>query len=79
MSYTGNSDLSFIAKSNLVSKKNNKKGKVWDIPENLYSPIKQDAIMLLSGKRKKSAKIFLDYLASDLIKQKIKGFGYFLE
>ena len=35
--------------------------------------------MLLSGKKKKGAFKFLQFLVSDNIKKKIRGFGYIVE
>jgi len=74
MSFFGNLDLAFVSKSDVLSK--NKKGKVWDIPQKLYSPIKQDAILLMNGKNNDNAKLFLKFLSTDLIKLKIKDLGY---
>ena len=56
-----------------------KKGKIWNIPQNLYSPINQDVIMLLSGKKKSGAFKFLEFLISDNIKKKIRDFGYIVK
>ena len=56
MNYFGNLDIGFIAKSDFIIK--NKKGKVWDIPQNLYSPIKQDAILLKMERKIKGKNIF---------------------
>ena len=79
MGYFGNLDLAFVAKSDVILKKNNLKGKVWDIPRELYSVIKQDAIMLMPGKKKNGVKEFLNFLSSDYIKIKIRDFGYIIE
>ena len=76
MGYFGNLDLAFVAKSDVIIKNHNQKGKVWDISQDLYSPIKQDAIMLISGIKKKGAKAFLNFLSSDIIKKKIRNLGY---
>ena len=74
MNYYGNLDIGFIAKSDFIIK--NKKGKVWDIPQNLYSPIKQDAILLKNGEKKSGARIFLKFLSSDSVKDKLTSLGY---
>ena len=74
MNYFGNLDIGFIAKSDFIIK--NKKGKVWDIPQNLYSPIKQDAILLKNGEKKSKARIFLNFLSSDRVKDKLISLGY---
>ena len=74
MNYYGNLDIGFIAKSDFIIK--NKKGKVWDIPQNLYSPVKQDAILLKYGEKKSEAKIFLKFLSSKRVKDKLISLGY---
>ena len=74
MNFYGNLDIGFISKSDFIIK--NKKGKVWDIPQNLYSPIKQDAILLKNGEKKSEARIFLKFLSSDRVKDKLTSLGY---
>ena len=74
MSYFGNLDLGFVSKSDFIVK--NEKGKAWEIPQNLYSPIKQDVILLKNGKYKEKAKEFLRFLSSKNTRVKLKKFGY---
>ena len=74
MNYFGNLDIGFIAKSDFIIK--NKKGKVWNIPQNLYSPIKQDAILLKNGEKKPKARMFLKFLSSERVKDKLISLGY---
>ena len=74
---TYNLDLGFISKSDFLS--NNKKGKIWEIPHNLYSPIKQDAILLENGKKKNNAILFLNFLSSKNTKERLKKFGYIFD
>ena len=74
MNYYGNLDVGFIAKSDFIIK--NKKGKVWDIPQEFYSPINQDAILLEYGEKKPEAKIFLKFLSSKKVRDKLSSFGY---
>ena len=74
MNYYGNLDIGFIAKSDFIIK--NKKGKVWDIPQKLYSPIKQDAILLKNGEKKLEAGIFLKFLSSKSVKDRLISLGY---
>ena len=76
MSYLGNLDLAFVSNSDIKSKKNNKKGIIWEISQDFYSPINQDAILLLPGNKKKGAKDFMHFLKSDFIKKKIRDYGY---
>ena len=74
MSFFGNLDLGFVSKADFLS--NNKKGKIWEIPQNLYSPIKQDAILLKNGEKKNNAILFLKFLSSERTKEDLKRFGY---
>ena len=74
MSFFGNLDLGFVSKADFLS--NNEKGKIWEIPQNLYSPIKQDAILLKNGEKKNNAIFFLKFLSSERTKEDLKRFGY---
>ena len=73
-SYAGPLLKKEITAINLVIK--NKKGKVWDIPQNLYSPIKQDVILLKDGEKKSEARLFLKFLSSRYVKEKLNTLGY---
>ena len=79
MGFFGNLDLAFVAKSDVIIKNNEQKGQAWDISQELYSPIKQDAIMLISGMKKNGVKDFLNFLTSDYIKNKIRNLGYIVD
>ena len=77
MNYFGNLDIGFISKADFIS--NNKRGKIWDIPNGLYSSIKQDAILLKNGQGKDSAIQFLKFISSKKTKEDLKKFGYFFD
>jgi len=77
MNYFGNLDIGFISNADFVS--HNQKGKIWNIPKNLYSPIKQDAVLLKNGERKSSAVLFLKFLTSKKTKEDLKRFGYYVD
>ena len=79
MGFFGNLDLAFVAKSDVIIKNNEQKSQAWDIAQELYSPIKQDAIMLISGMKKKGVKDFMNFLTSDYIKNKIRNLGYIVD
>ena len=76
MNYFGNLDIGFISNADFVS--HNQKGKIWNIPKKLYSPIKQDAVLLKNGERKSSAVLFLKFLTSKKTKEDLKRFGYYV-
>ena len=49
---------------------------MWDIPQDFYSPINQDAILLKYGEKKPEAKIFLKFLSSNKVRDKLISLGY---
>ena len=46
------------------------------IPQDLYSPLYQDVILLKTGDSSAAAKALLDYLRSDAALAVIKDYGY---
>jgi molybdate transport system substrate-binding protein len=51
-------------------------GSAWIVPQKLYSPIRQDAIILAKGKDKPAAEALMKYLKGDKAKAVIKSYGY---
>jgi molybdate transport system substrate-binding protein len=76
---TGNAELGFVALASVLSKRNGRAGSRWDVPEDLYSPIRQDAVLLRHGEENAAAVGFLAYLRSDEARLTIVSFGYGLE
>lgn len=73
---TGNADLGFVALSQIMDKGHINEGSSWIIPSNLYSPIRQDAVLLKNAKNSVGARALLDYLHSDSAQTIIRGYGY---
>ena len=73
---TGNAELGFVALSQLI---NTQSGSRWMVPQNLYSEIRQDAILLKSGEQNEAAKAFLDFLKSPDARSIITKFGYVID
>ncbi|HET8707133.1 MAG TPA: molybdate ABC transporter substrate-binding protein, partial [Pseudomonadales bacterium] len=73
---TGNAELGFVALSQVAKDGKISEGSGWIVDPNLYSPIKQDAILLSKGKGHKAAESFLFYLQSVKTKAAIHTFGY---
>lgn len=69
---SGSADLGFVALS-YVNQTNNE---YWKIPEELYTPLKQQMVILKNSKKKKTAKRFLAFIKRKKIKQMIKNQGY---
>ena len=72
---SGNAQLGFVALSQVL-KDGKTEGSAWVVPAKLYSPIRQDAVMLARGKGKPAAEALLQYLKTDKARTIIKSFGY---
>lgn len=70
---TGNAEIGFVAAAQIV---NAKGGSGWFVPRNLYSPIRQDAILIKKGEGNGAATAFMDFLKSHEARAIIKEFGY---
>jgi molybdate transport system substrate-binding protein len=70
---TGNAELGFVALAQVAL---NDSGSRWQVPDKLYAPIRQDAVLLSKGKDNPAAQALLDYLKSDAAKVVIQKYGY---
>ncbi|WP_105532855.1 molybdate ABC transporter substrate-binding protein [Solimicrobium silvestre] len=73
---TGNAELGFVALSQVWENNQIKSGSAWIVPENLYAPLRQDAILLKHGKDNSAALALLAYLKTDAAKNIIRSYGY---
>lgn len=73
---TGNAELAFIALSQITKEGKVAEGSWWIVPAELYSPIKQGAVLLTAAKDKAAAQAFLNYLKSEKALAIIRSFGY---
>ena len=72
---TGNAQLGFVALSQ-VFQDGKMAGSSWRVPAHLYTPIRQDAVLLNKGKGKAAADALVKYLQSDRAKAVIQSYGY---
>jgi molybdate transport system substrate-binding protein len=70
---TGNAELGFVALSQL---KDGTGGSRWTVPQALYPPIKQDAVLLKKGQGNEAATAFMAFLKTPEAAAIIKTFGY---
>jgi len=70
---TGNADLGFVALSQVIGRTD---GAYWQVPAELYAPIRQDAVLLGKGADDGAAKAFLDFLKGPEALAVIGKFGY---
>jgi len=74
---TGNAELGFVALGQVQPPDGSRvPGSMWLVPDNLYTPIKQDAVVISASKVRAAATAFVDYLASDKARVVIKAYGY---
>lgn len=74
--YTGNADVGFVALSQVLEGGRLKSGSMWVVPQALYSPIRQDAIVLQKAATNEAALALLQLLKSPNIKDLIRSYGY---
>jgi molybdate transport system substrate-binding protein len=75
---TGNAELGFVALSQVMMDGKLTGGSAWIVPSNLHQPIRQDAVVLASGKDQPAAKALVEYLKGDKAAAIIKSYGYAL-
>ncbi len=75
---TGNADVGFVAMSQVLEGGKLKSGSMWLVPQNLYDPIRQDAVMLQKSARNEAAQALMTLLRSPNIKDLIRSYGYAL-
>jgi len=70
---TGNAEIGFVALSQIIDRKD---GIFWQIPQNLYTQIRQEAILLKSAEQNSAAKEFLVFLNGSAAHDLIRKYGY---
>jgi len=73
---TGNAELGFVALSQLTGPET---GSRWLVPQELYSPIRQDAVLLKSGAGNGAATGFMAFLRGPEARAIILKYGYALD
>jgi molybdate transport system substrate-binding protein len=73
---TGNAELGFVALSQL---KDVTVGSRWVVPQTLYAPIKQDAVLLKKGAGNEAATAFMTFLKGPEARAIITKYGYAID
>ena len=73
---TGNAPLGFVALSQVMVDGKIAKGSAWVVPANMHSAIRQDAVILSTGKDNPAAAALMFYLRGDKARAIIRSFGY---
>jgi molybdate transport system substrate-binding protein len=70
---TGNAEVGFVALSQVIGRD---EGSWWLVPDDLYEPIAQDAVLLKPGADSEAARAFLAFLKGPQARAIEKKFGY---
>jgi molybdate transport system substrate-binding protein len=73
---TGNAELGFVAQSQVMQQGTLHSGSAWLVPEALHRPIRQDAVLLMSGNHQPAAESLMLYLKSRKVQAIIRAYGY---
>ncbi|ATQ76574.1 molybdate ABC transporter substrate-binding protein [Massilia violaceinigra] len=73
---SGAATLGFVAMSQVYSGGKLQSGSAWVVPASMYTPIRQDAVLLERGKGNPAALAFLRYLKSEPARAVIRSYGY---
>lgn len=74
MAGSGAAEAAFVAYSAVLA--GNTPGSQWLAPQNLYPPLKQDAILITRAQNNPAAKALLDYLKTPAAREVIQSLGY---
>jgi molybdate transport system substrate-binding protein len=75
---SGNADAGILALSLVLSPAMKDKGRAWNIPENLYSPIQQGVVVLRVAPNAQGAQQFLDYIKMPATTALLERYGFVL-
>jgi molybdate transport system substrate-binding protein len=70
---SGNAELGFVALSQVIGKP---AAQTWIVPETLYAPILQDAVLLKTGEDDPVARAFMKFLRGEEARAIIERYGY---
>jgi molybdate transport system substrate-binding protein len=73
--HSGNAELGFIARSQLLTGSSGRGGSSWQVPADLYQPIEQQAVMLDDSE---AARAFMAFIRSSQAVRIIRNHGYSL-
>ncbi len=74
--FTGNAELGFLSLSQVLDPRVNGAGSRWDVPQDLYDPLKMDAVLLNRSERNPAAMALLDYLKRGEAQAIMERYGY---
>ncbi len=75
---SGNADAGIVALSLVLSPAMKDKGHAWNIPDNLYAPIQQGAVVVSASKNPQGARQFLEYIKLPATAALLARYGFAL-
>ena len=79
MVVSGNAEFGFVALSSVLSRRNEHGGNYWEVPAELHTPIRQDAVLLTRGAANPAARALFSYLSSPSALATIESFGFVVD
>lgn len=73
---TRNAALGFVALSQVYADGRLQSGSAWIVPEQLHTPLRQDAVLLGQGRGNAAALALLQYLQGDKARAVMRAYGY---
>jgi molybdate transport system substrate-binding protein len=73
---TGNADVGFVAMAQVLQGGRLRDGSMWVVPQALYQPIRQDAVLLKRGETNEAAQALIRLLRNPGTQDLIRSFGY---
>lgn len=73
---SGNAELGFVALAQVLEDGKLHAGSAWMVPDQLYEPIRQDAVILRNGSEQAAAAELLEFLRSSTAQDIIRAYGY---
>lgn len=73
---TGAAEIGFVALSAVLTLRSDEQGSRWDVPQSMYHPIQQDAVLLKAGADNVAARAFLDFLRTPEARAVLATHGY---
>lgn len=70
---SGNAEIGFVAQSQVIGKP---PSSIWVVPQALYSPIRQDAVLTARGASSDEARAFLEFLKGPEARTIVSSYGY---
>ncbi len=74
--HSGNAQLGFVARSQVMSSDGELPGAVWKVPLEMYTPIEQQAVLLQHAEGNAAAQAFMAFLRGKQAREIISASGY---